>query len=62
VDRNTLYARRKAAVDKVLSKMPSNPTNDARAAEIRALLDHGDGFHQEVGMLRLIEVLADFPA
>jgi hypothetical protein len=62
MDRNTLHARRKAAVDKVLAKMPSNATNDARAAEIRALLDSGDGFHQEVGMLRLIEVLADFPA
>lgn len=62
MDRNTLFAKRKDAIDQILAKMPSNPTNDARAAEIRTLLDHGDGFHKEVGMLRLLEVLADFPA
>ena len=62
MDRNTLHAKQKAAVDKVLAKMPSNPTNDARAAEIRALLSSGDDFHKAVGYLRLIEVLADFPA
>jgi hypothetical protein len=62
VDRNTLFAKRKDAIDQILAKMPSNPTNDARAAEIRALLNHGDGFHKEVGTLMLVQVLEDFPA
>jgi hypothetical protein len=64
MDRNTLYTKRKDAIDQILAKMPGDAggPNDKRKAEIRALLDHGDGFHKEVGQLMLIQVLEDFPS
>ena len=62
MDRNTLSAKRKESIDAILAKLPNDAPGNARRAEIRALLDHRDGFHQEVGLLRLIQVLADNPA